>query len=170
LSLARDEEAMPEPKRTRPTMPKDYGVPEDEAGMIEWSHASAILTGATMYWVCSIRPDGRPHVVPVWGAYEDEVLYIETGGHDTRKAKNIDANPHVVIHVEKGEDVVIVEGTAARPTEIAPATFERIQAAFKAKYNSYVPETYREGTHVVAPRVMFAWNAFPKTPTRWTFG
>ena len=161
---------MPEPTRSRPRMPKDYGVPAEEAGMIDWSHATEILAAATMYWVCSVRPDGRPHAVPVWGAYVDDVLYLETGGHDTRKARNIDANPSVVVHVERGDDVVIVEGTAARPTHLDPETFERVRASFAAKYKGYRPETYTAGTHVVAPRVAFAWNEFPKTPTRWTFG
>jgi nitroimidazol reductase NimA-like FMN-containing flavoprotein (pyridoxamine 5'-phosphate oxidase superfamily) len=158
------------PERSRPHMPKDYGVPGEDEGMLDWSHATEVLAGATMYWVCSVRPDGRPHAVPVWGAYVDDVLYLETGGHDTRKARNIDANPQVVVHVERGADVVIVEGTAARPTHLDADTFERIRTAFAAKYQGYRPETYTAGTHVVAPRVAFAWNEFPKTPTRWTFG
>src|ERR1041385_6481807 len=160
---------MSEPVRSRPHMPANYGIPTDEVGMIEWPHAAEVLAGASMYWVCSLRPDGRPHAVPVWGAYVDRVLYLETGGHDTRKARNIDAAPRVVVHVERGEDVVIVEGTAARPTALDPATFERIRDSFAAKYKGYRPEGYRGGTHVVAPRVAFAWNEFPKTPTRWTF-
>ena len=160
---------MPEPARSRPDMPADYGVPREEAGMLDWPHAAEILAGASMYWVCSVRPDGRPHAVPVWGAYVDETLSLVTGGHRTRKARNIDANPSVVVHVERGDDVVIVEGQAARPTELDPATFERVRESFAAKYRGYRPETYRAGTHVVSPRVAFAWNEFPQTPTRWTF-
>ena len=67
---------MPEPTRSRPSMPRDYGVPAEEAGMIEWSHATEILAAATMYWVCSVRPDGRPHAVPVWGARAGDELGV----------------------------------------------------------------------------------------------
>lgn len=100
---------MHEPKRSRPSIP-DYGIPESEEGMLPWSHVVERLPGLRNYWVSTTRPDGRPHATPVWGAWVEDTLYFG-GGPDTRRSRNLDANPNLVIHLESGDDVVIVEGS-----------------------------------------------------------
>ena len=64
------------------------------------------------YWICTARPDGRPHSIPVWGMWVDGALYFGTA-RDARKAKNIAHNPAVSVHLESGDDVVILEGKAS---------------------------------------------------------
>src|ERR1035441_8333255 len=54
----------------------------------EWSRARATLAGAELYWLSSVRPDGRPHVTPLLGVWLDGALYFCTGP-DERKAKNL---------------------------------------------------------------------------------
>lgn len=160
--------AMRDARATRPEMPKDYGVPDGQEGMVDWQHAAEVLASAKMYWVGTVRPDGRPHAVPVWGAFVDGTLYLETGGHDTVKVRNIKANPRVVVHVERGDDVVIVEGTAEEVDVLDDVLFGKIADSFAARYGGYRPETPR-GSFVIRPAKAFAWNEFPKTPTRFFF-
>ncbi len=149
-------------KSDRPRLPESYGVPASGEGMLSWSHVSERMSSLRNYWLSTTRPDGRPHAVPVWGVWFDETFHFG-GGRDTRKARNLMANPEVVVHTESGDDVVILEGVAEEITE--PSLLARIDDAYEAKYG------IRHGTPVWAlrPRVAFAWSTFPKDATRWLF-
>src|SRR5207253_5002058 len=100
-----------EPRRSRPRLPRDYGVPDVEEGMVSWSWAVARLEKARNYWFSTTRPDGRPHAMPAWAVWLDGVLYFE-GSPLTRRARNVTANPAIVVHLESGDEVVILEGEA----------------------------------------------------------
>jgi hypothetical protein len=145
-------------------MPPGYGVPKSAKGMLPWSHVTDRLQGARNYWVCSTRPDGRPHAVPVWGVWTQGQLY-HGGSPLTRKAHNLDANPAVTIHLESGDDVLIMEGTVEKLTEqtIDPERLRRIDDAYEAKYGM------RHGLPlwVLHPRKVLAWTDFFKSATRW---
>src|SRR3712207_5164688 len=80
--------ARSEPTPDRPFMPAGYGVPTTTEGMLPWSHVSERMASALNYWIGTTRPDGRPHAVPVWGAWVDETFYFE-GGPDTRRGRNL---------------------------------------------------------------------------------
>jgi hypothetical protein len=60
--------ALSAPKASRPHMP-GYGiVPADSGdGLLEWAWAVERLNRSRNYWIATARPDGRPHVAPVWG-------------------------------------------------------------------------------------------------------
>jgi hypothetical protein len=60
-------------------------------------------------WLGTTRPDDRPHVMPVWGVWIDDIVYFGTAP-DSVKALNLASNPAAVVHLESGNDVVIVEG------------------------------------------------------------
>ncbi len=160
--------------RSRPQMPEGYGVPTSSEGMLPWSHADGVLERALNYWISTTRPDGRPHAVPVWGVWLDGTFYFE-GGPDTRRGRNLAANPAVAVHVESGDDVVILEGTAQETADPDPVLAVRLAAGFGAKYMpryNYKPEpdSWKEGgLYVVRPQVVLAWNTFPTTVTRWVF-
>jgi hypothetical protein len=162
------------PQADRPQMPDGYGVPAGGEGMLPWSHASTLLETAINYWIGTTRPNGRPHSVPVWGVWLDDTFYFE-GGPDTRRGRNIAANPAVVVHVERDDDIVIVEGDAeAIPSP--DATFAaRLVAAFGAKYGpkyNYTPDPAGwegGGLYRVRPQVVLDWQHFPGDATRWRF-
>ncbi len=63
---------MPEPIASRPHMP-GYGVvgAEEGSGLLPWSWARSRLEHSRNYWVATTWPDGRPHVMPVWGVWQD---------------------------------------------------------------------------------------------------
>ena len=161
------------PRADRPVLPKDYGVPATEEGMLPWSWPSERLASARNYWVSTTRPDGRPHATPIWAVWLDETFYMD-GSPETRRGRNIAANPAVVVHLESGAEVVILEGVAETVGRPERSFAERLAAAYAEKYAkdgySPSPDTWDNGgLWRVRPRVVLAWSEFPKTMTRWRF-
>ena len=100
-----------EPTRERPDgPPASYGVPRKGGMFIEWSSVIERLTTAEAYWIGTVMPDGRPHVVPVWGTLFEGDLFLETGSPLTVKNRNLAANRNVVVHLDGINDVLIVRG------------------------------------------------------------
>jgi nitroimidazol reductase NimA-like FMN-containing flavoprotein (pyridoxamine 5'-phosphate oxidase superfamily) len=104
-----------------------YGIPTSRAGLLPWSWAQEHLERALVYWLATSAPDGRPHLIPIWGAWVDDRWYVEGG--QTRWQRNLRANPQLAIHVEFGSEVVIVEGTAAELVAPAQQSPRRSSAA-----------------------------------------
>jgi Pyridoxamine 5'-phosphate oxidase len=150
----------------RPYAP-GYGIPSGSKGLLPWGFAEERMAAAQNYWVATVRPDGRPHLTPVWGVWVDGVFYFGSGPQ-TRKVRNLAENPSVAVH-PAGDDVVIVEGVAEMIVEPDPALAEQVYAASVAKYGMGSHDI--EGSYAVRPRVVFAWtaNGFPNTTTRWMF-
>ena len=155
-----------EPIRSRAHLPAGYGVPQGEEGMLPWSHVQARMAEARNYWVVTTRPDGRPHAVPVWGIWVDDVFYC-SGAPETRWARNLEQNPNGLVHLEDGTQVVTVEGLVTVLTsENAPAALLKwLDDAYDAKYGM------RPGTPLweLQPHAVLAWTEYPTTVTRWTF-
>src|ERR1700736_2674143 len=82
-----------------------------------WAQGRADLRDAQLYWLSTVRPDGRPHVTPLLGIWLDGALYFCTGATE-RKAKNLEQNERCILTtgrngIDDGLDLV-VEGTAAK--------------------------------------------------------
>lgn len=148
-----------------------YGVPEAATGLLPWEHVAERLERARNYWVATAGSDGQPHAVPVWGLWVEGTLYFGVG---PRSARNLAANPRVAVHLESGDDVVIVEGEVAVLREPAPELSRALDDASAAKYDwrpsTESPGPVGEGTYVLRPRVAYAWTSFPADATRWRFG
>ncbi len=163
-----------EPERDRPLMPDGYGVPEGDEGTLPWSWAVERLEEARNYWFSTTRPDGRPHAMPAWAAWLDDTLYFE-GSPETRRARNLATNPALVVHLESGNDVVILEGETREASPPERGLAERLAAIFADKYGAshdYRPgpdQWDRGGLWSLRPRVAFGWSEFPKNTTRWRF-
>ena len=156
---------MIHPEPSRPHMP-GYGIREGAEGMLPWSSARERLENSRNYWVASVRPDGRPHVMPVWAVWIDDVLYFSTA-RTSRKARNLVANSNCVVSTESGAQAVVVEGAAA--IENDHAALRGPWDAYRAKYNWSVEG---ESMFVVRPSVAFAFTEddnFTGTATRWRF-
>ena len=103
-----------------------------------WEDIERLLTEAQLYWIITVRTDGRPHAVPLVGVWHDGTFAFCTGP-DEQKQRNLDSNPHVAVTTgstgangwDSGEDVV-VEGTAVRVTD--PEALQDLAAAWFAKY------------------------------------
>ena len=155
---------LSDPIAGRPDIPKSYGTNQSPDGLLPWSWASERLERAKNFWVVTVRPDGRPHAVPVWGAFVEQRFYFDGGG---RKAINLKTNPHVAVHLESGDEVVSLEGIYDNSAVPDPALFERIRASYRARYD-YQPET-PEQLYVIKPAFVLGWKEFTN-PTRWRFG
>src|SRR5579875_3443496 len=128
------------PEVSRPYMP-GYGVagPDEGSGLLSWSWAAERLTAARNYWVASAWPDGRPHVMPVWGMWDDAVLWFSSAV-ESRKAKNLIADPRCVVTTEDASDPVIIEGTAHIVT--GHAVLQRVIDLMNEKYATQIDVSF----------------------------
>ncbi|MCZ2096160.1 MAG: hypothetical protein LC121_07825 [Anaerolineae bacterium] len=75
--------------RRRPAMTSGYGISTKPQGMLDWSWVDDQMTKSRSYWVCSTRPDGRPHAAPVWGVwYEASSTSARIYSHARRTSPN----------------------------------------------------------------------------------
>jgi len=162
---------MPDLKISRPKLPKGYA--DNPASYVDWEWVTEQLTYAENYWLSSVRPDGRPHVVPRWGAFIDNKFYYD-GSPETRHAQNIMKNPNVTLHLENGYKVVIMEGTSKPAGKPEPEFAKRLAEAITKKYASQgfspEPDQWDEGgLYVFTPSQCLAWTSFYENPTKFKF-
>ncbi len=148
-------------------MPAGYGLldPSEGVGLLPWTTVAQALTESRNYWLATTRPDGRPHCVPVWGVWADGALYFGSDPR-SRKGRNLQADPRVCVHLESGDDVVIVEGVVQ---EVSGDELASPSRAYAAKYE--LPGGLGSAALMVRPHVAFAWREkdFPGSATRWRF-
>jgi hypothetical protein len=116
------------------TLAKKYSDPA--ASATGWEEARQVLETAELFWICTVRPDGRPHVTPVVAVWAEEAIWFSTGTAEVKFA-NLRANPHVVLVAggnrwDQGLDVV-TEGDAVQVTD--DAVLARVAPAFAAKWD-----------------------------------
>ncbi len=161
---------MPPRHITRPDFPEGYLL--DPKSLLTWEQVDARLVEARNYWLCSVRPNHRPHSIPVWGAWVDERLYFD-GSPETRHARNIAQNPYVSLHLESGDQVVVMDGIA-REVLPEPGLAVRIARSYTGKYAEagYSPEPTSwdaGGLFEVTPHKVIAWTSFMDDPTKFVF-
>jgi general stress protein 26 len=115
----------------------DSRFSDPAAAATPWADAARVLDEAELYWLTTVRADGRPHVTPLIGVVEDEVVHFCTGLRE-QKARNLEHHRQVALTTgnntwAKGLDVV-VEGTADRVVD--RDTLQRLADAYEAKYGS----------------------------------
>ena len=116
------------------TLKQQYSDPAATA--TEWEETRKVLETAELFWLSTVRADGRPHVTPVVAAWSDEAIWFSTGA-DEQKFANLRANSHVVLTTgcnrwDQGLDVV-VEGEAVQVTD--DTVLKRVAEAFTAKWD-----------------------------------
>jgi Pyridoxamine 5'-phosphate oxidase len=151
-------------------MPASYGIGRGGSApgeLLPWSRVVEWLERARNYWICTTRPDGRPHAKPVWGLWLDGMLLFSTDPNGVT-ARNLAAGSPLVAHLESGDEVAILEGQVEHPDD--PDLLARFADAYKAKYAIRVDITNRS-TPVVAlrPTKILSWEEsnYPETATRW---
>jgi nitroimidazol reductase NimA-like FMN-containing flavoprotein (pyridoxamine 5'-phosphate oxidase superfamily) len=156
----------------------------DDAVPTEWAQARGDLRDAEVYWLSTVRPDGRPHVTPLLGVWLDGAMYFCTGP-DERKAKNLARNPCCILttgcnHLDAGVDLV-VEGDAVKVAD--EAELHGVANTYESKYGAHF--TAPEGTwsglgdairnggallYRVAPSTAFGFGKGRRfSQTRWRF-
>jgi hypothetical protein len=108
-------------------------------GTITWAEIAERLCAPRQYWLGTTTPSGAPYAAPVWGVVTEETLYFYSERH-TVKARNLAADPRAVVHLESGENVLIVRG---RLDDLgAPAEVGYVVAALSAKYTRPEDQQY----------------------------
>jgi pyridoxamine 5'-phosphate oxidase-like protein len=144
--------------------PEGYGK---ATAPLPWSVVRTELERAQHYWVTTVRPDGRPHVVPVEGLWIDDAWYY-SGSKEAVHYRSVAANPQAVMHLEEATKAFIVEGEVL-PIDPAPPLAARLAKVSRQKYG-YAPDAGEHaGFLMLSPRRVFAWTAFPKDATRFRF-
>jgi hypothetical protein len=159
------------PQASRPRFHESYGIwaADEGAGLLAWEWAAERLERAHNYWVATSSPDGRPHAAPVWGVWLDGAFHFSTA-RGSRKGRNLAANPGAVVHLESGDEVVILEGTVEEVH--GKKELGRLAGAYGQKYTLEI--TFQDPGSVVyalRTKVAFAWREsdFPESATRFTF-
>lgn len=163
------------PVRERPVFPEGYGLPDNDEGLLTWAQVEERLVAAEHYWLATVRPDGRPHVIPRWGVWVDDRFYYD-GAPTTVHARNLAANPACTLNLESGVESVIVEGISEPSRADADGLGARLAGAF-AKYHAagYQPGSDSwsgadgGGLRVLHPHRAMAWFSFPTDATRFRF-
>lgn len=131
----------------------------------KYAHVERRLYAEPVVWLGSVRPDGRPHLVPVWFLWDGETITLFSQPNN-QKIRNLRANPHVSLALEaanEGEDVAILEGTAQLVSmdDVAP-----ILDRYSEKYGAsiagmgWTPESMRASYSQpirVTPTKLIAW-------------
>jgi general stress protein 26 len=146
-----------------------------------WADAAAALETAPLYWLSTVRPDGRPHVTPLIGVWRDDRLHFTTGPSE-QKAKNLEQNAHVILTtgsnaLDEGLDVV-VEGDAVPLTD--ESRLRPLADAYEAKYGADWHFDVRDGAFwgqgddravvfVVSPTKVLGFAKGDYAQTRWRF-
>ena len=87
---------------------------DSEAGRsqpLSWSEVEQRLAGGGWFWLATVRPDGRPHMMPVFAAWSGTSFFVASKNR-ARKSRNLEAEPRCVISTDTGDLHVIVEGVA----------------------------------------------------------
>ena len=141
---------------------------------LSWAEVAGRLAAARNYWLNTTTPSGAPHAAPVWGAVAGQTLYLYSE-RSTVKARNIAADPRVVVHLESGEDVVIIRGTAEDLG--VPAQVPEVVAALAAKYTApgdrqYLPDADPDFdvVYAIRPRSAMVWRLadYAASQRRWS--
>ena len=118
-------------------------------------HTHSRLEEERNIWFATMRPDGRPHLVPLWFAWHNNLIYVCIQPNSV-KAHNLQQNPRVSLSLEDGSNVVICEGeTAVIPTPYPSPVI----AIFQKKYDWNIT-TDADYTQLIAitPHKWLTWG------------
>jgi nitroimidazol reductase NimA-like FMN-containing flavoprotein (pyridoxamine 5'-phosphate oxidase superfamily) len=130
-----------------PVTALDKRYSDPAAVATSWDQTREVLENAELFWLSTVRADGRPHVTPVVAAWSAGALWFSTGTEE-QKFANLRANPYVVLTTgcnswEGGLDIV-VEGQASHVTD--ERKLRDVAAAFAVKWSGRWRFTVRDGS------------------------
>jgi nitroimidazol reductase NimA-like FMN-containing flavoprotein (pyridoxamine 5'-phosphate oxidase superfamily) len=119
-----------------PVTTVDERFSDPKAAATPWDETLRVLETAELFWITTVRADGRPHVTPLVAVWLNGAIHFSTGATE-QKAVNLGANPHVILTTgcndwERGLDVV-VEGDAVQVTD--DDMLKRLAVAWTTKWD-----------------------------------
>jgi len=155
----------------------DARYSEETAHAAPWPDAVARLEQAGLFWVSTVRTDGRLHVTPVVAVWMDGALYFSSGPGE-QKSKNLAANRHCAVTTgcntwDEGFDIVL-HGQAVIVRDLS--LLQQVADAFLAKYGSdWAFQVADDGTfrgslvYQLTPAQALGFGKDPFSHTRWDF-
>ena len=166
---------------TQPVAELDGRFSAPDATATPWADARSALEAAEIFWISTVRGDGRPHVTPLIAVWLDDALYFCTGA-DEQKCRNLASNPFCILTtgcnaMNQGLDIV-VEGKAMNVRD--EVKLQRIADTYVAKYGSDWRFEVSDGAFShsdggvalvfeVAPVKAFGFGKGAFSQTRWRF-
>lgn len=159
----------------------DARFSDPNATPITWNETRRKLEEAELFWITTVRADGRPHVTPLVAIWLDEEIHFTTGAEE-QKAVNLRHNPHVTLTTgcnewDRGYDVV-VEGDAVQVTD--DELLERLARAWTTKWDGRWHFKPRDGVfhhevgealvYSVKPAKILTFGKGAFTHTRYRYG
>jgi general stress protein 26 len=129
-----------------PTTTLDDRFSDPGTAATPWDDAARELETAELFWITTVRADGRPHMSPLVAVWLDGALHFSTGA-DEQKARNLRTNPNVILSTgcnqwDRGLDVV-VEGEAVQVTD--DGALERLARTWRTKWDGRWAFEARDG-------------------------
>ena len=164
---------------TEPIVEFNGGFSEPDAGPVPWADVAAVLTTSEMFWLSTVRRDGRPHVTPLPAIWDDGRLHFCTGDQE-QKSVNLRHNPHCVLttgtnRLRSGLDV-IVEGEAVRVTDrsrllhLAALWKSKLDWNYRVGEDTFGDEAGRTAlVFALRPAKVLSFGKSPYTQTRYRF-
>jgi general stress protein 26 len=167
---------MPMPE---PTAELNTQFSEPGATAPPWRAVEEVLAGSEMFWLSTVRADGRPHVTPLPAVWLDGTLHFCSGDAE-QKSKNLETRSHCVLTtgtntLRSGLDVV-VEGDAVRVTHadrlvrLARLWKSKLDWDFDVAGDGFRDPAGRRGlVFGVTPTKVLAFAKAPYSQTRFRF-
>jgi nitroimidazol reductase NimA-like FMN-containing flavoprotein (pyridoxamine 5'-phosphate oxidase superfamily) len=131
---------------TTPVTTLDPRFSDPAAAPTGWEQTRRALDAAELFWITTVRADGRPHMTPLVAVWTGAALYFCTGVQE-QKYVNLRGNRHVILSTgcndwDRGLDVM-VEGEAVPVTD--EDTLTRLAEAWRAKWDGRWNYQVRDG-------------------------
>jgi hypothetical protein len=161
------------PKASRPHMP-GYGLPKGSKGLLPWKWAEQRLAKSHNYWITTIKPDGSPHTMVVWGLWLDGVFLFSTG-RQSRKAQNLAEDRRCIFCTELAHEAVVVEGLAEEvpDVELRREFLRKSERKYNYDMSAFEEPVLSLKEPIFAVRPVIAFGLHEKkslnSATRWKF-
>ena len=151
-----------------------YGLPKGTKGLLTWKWADDRLKRSHNYWITTVKSDGAPHTMIVWGLWLNGAFLFSTG-RLSRKARNLAENQRCVVCTEMANQAVIVEGMAE---EVADVNLRRQFLKLSERKYAFDMSSFeadilslKEPIYAVHPLVAFGLDEKKSlnAATRWRF-
>jgi PPOX class probable F420-dependent enzyme len=151
-----------------------YGLlgPTEGRGLLPWEWAHERLAASHDYWLATVRSDTRPHLMPVWGAWDGDALWFSSA-NASRKATNLRADPRCSVATDNAYQPVVLEGHARIVTDRhqLDRALELENRKYGTDYGVEMLDPEHNTWFSLRPTWAFALDEddFTGTPTRWSF-
>jgi PPOX class probable F420-dependent enzyme len=91
----------------------DPGMDETTA-LAPAARIDRLLRSEPVVWMSTVRPDGSPHLIPIWFSWDGEAILVASKPN-AQKVRNVRANPVVMLALGQPDedfDVGLLEGRA----------------------------------------------------------